>query len=482
MLELILLIGSYLKGGLNLSTSMDWKGRQANVQGSITGDFGDPLRISASLPIAAGGPAPALASRGPVSAKIDWQGQIGDLWALVPAPGHVLTGNTIIDLGVSGDIRDPKVTGAVKLNDGGYQNLDLGTILTDLKIATTIRPDGDLGLNVSASDGAKGTVVTEGRIGLGASGIDIETKLNGAVLVRRDDAIVRTGGAVAVKGPLNALNVTGGITIQDAEIRLINANPASVVTLGDVLIKGQPEPTEEAVTSTTNLDLSIDAPGRVFVRGRGLDSEWQMGLKIRGDTASPRIAGSIDRIRGQLDLIGKAFDLQRGRILFDGGPTIDPIIDVMLTRKTRDLTGRIVVNGSASDPQLSFRSTPSLPEEEVLPRTLFGKSSQALTGSQGISLALGLATLMDGSGGTLDSVRGAVGLDSLRIDQDEDGNTSVAAGKEVADGVWVGTKQPLGEGGTSVVVEIEIMDDILLDTEVKAGGDASVGVQWKTEF
>ena len=110
-------------------------------------------------------------------------------------------------------------------------------------------------------------------------------------------------------------------------------------------------------------------------------------------------------------------------------------------------TGRIVVDGNASDPQLSFRSTPAVPEDEVLPRTLFGKSKQSLTGSQAISLALGLATLMDGSGGTLDTVRGVVGLDSLRLDQDEEGNASVAVGKEVADGVWVGTKTPLGEGG-----------------------------------
>ena len=191
---------------------------------------------------------------------------------------------------------------------------------------------------------------------------------------------------------------------------------------------------------------------------------------------------AIDKVRGQLDLIGKAFDLERGRVFFDGGQTIDPIIDVMLTRETRNLTGRIVVDGSASDPQLSFRSTPSLPEDEVLPRTLFGKSSQALTGSQAISLALGIATLMDGSGGTLDQVRGAAGLDSLRVDQDEDGNTSVAAGKEVADGVWVGTKQPLGEGGTSVVVEVEIIEDILIDTEIEAGGDASIGLEWKKDF
>ena len=235
--------------------------------------------------------------------------------------------------------------------------------------------------------------------------------------------------------------------------------------------------------STTTLALDIGAPGRIFVRGRGLDSEWKMGLKLRGDAAAPDLTGRIERVRGRLSLIGKGFDLTRGRIDFDGGPEIDPRIDIVLERQTSDLTGRIVVSGTGSDPSLGFSSTPSLPEDEVLPRTLFGKSSQALTGSQAIQLGLGLATLMDGGGGTLDSVRGAVGLDSLRVEQDSSGNAAVAAGKEVSEGIWVGTQQPLGgEGGTSVVVEIDIFEDVQIDAEVEPSGGSSVGVQWKKDF
>lgn len=471
-----------IDGALNLDGNFDWKGSRAQVDATLSGPFGSPMRLSAELPVAGGGPAPALAKRGPVTASLDWEGLIDELWALVPVPGHVLTGQTTIDLGVTGDISDPKISGGLRVVDGGYQSLEFGTILTKLNITTEILPSGDLGLSVVASDGAKGTVTTKGQVGLGESGIKLETILNKAVMVRRDDATARTSGKINVDGPLTAMAVTGGITIDEAEVRLVNANPPSVVTLGDVLIKGEPEPEEKEKSSPITLDLNIDSPGRIFVRGRGLDSEWKMALAVRGNAASPRVTGSIDRVRGNLDLIGRAFDLERGSIAFDGGGQIDPLIDVMLTRQTSDLTGRIIVNGPASDPELSFRSTPALPEDEVLPRTLFGKSKESLTGSQAISMGLGLATLMDGSGGTLDNVRGAVGLDSLRLDQDEDGKASVAAGKEVADGVWVGTKTALSDGGTSAVVEVEVFEDILVDTEIESDGDATVGVRWKTDF
>ena len=467
-------------GLLGLDAGIAWRGRAANIDATLAGDFGDPLILTGTVPIRRG-PIPALASRGPVTGKVTWNGQIGDLWALVPAPGHVLSGRAVVDLGVTGDISDPTITGGIEVKDGGYQNLDLGTILTDLKIDTGLS-QGDLAVTVSATDGADGAVSAKGSFALDGSGLDVTTDIDKAVLVRRDDITARIGGGVTVAGPLTALDVKGTVVVQEAEVRLLNSSAPSIVTLGDVLIKGAPEPEEDDGGSGVTLNVDVNSPGRMFVRGRGLDSEWKMGLQIRGDAAEPRITGRIERVRGTLDLIGKQFKLDRGRIDFDGAEEIDPRIDIVLERETSKLTGRIVVNGPASDPRLNFTSSPALPEDEVLPRVIFGKSSQALTGSQAIQLGLGLATLMDGGAGTLDAARAAVGVDQLRIEADEDGNASVAVGKEVAEGIWVGTKQPLGEGGTSVAVEIDIFEDITIDTEVEAGGESSIGIEWKKDF
>ena len=38
------------------------------------------------------------------------------------------------------------------------------------------------------------------------------------------------------------------------------------------------------------------------------------------------------------------------------------------------------------------------------------------------------------------------------------------------------------DGGTKVTVEIEVFDDITIDTEVDSDGGASVGVEWKKDF
>ena len=72
-----------------------------------------------------------------------------------------------------------------------------------------------------------------------------------------------------------------------------------------------------------------------------------------------------------------------------------------------------------------------------MPRLLFGRSQQSLTALQAFELASGIATLLDGSGGRIDQIRSAVGLDVLRLQDDGDG-TGVTVGTNLRDGVLVG--------------------------------------------
>ncbi|MEM7237074.1 MAG: translocation/assembly module TamB domain-containing protein, partial [Pseudomonadota bacterium] len=394
-------------GEIDLTAEADWDGRIATASGAIKGGFGEPFTFSGSAPLRPG-LVPTLPNSGPVEGQVDWEGQIGNLWALIPAAGHLLDGKVLIDLGISGDLSKPQINGGLSLSEGGYQNLDIGTIITDLNLQTEITPEGALSFELDGKDGGAGALTTKGTVALDQSGIDIQTVIDKAVLVRRDDVTARIDADIRVAGPATGLAVDGDVKLETVEVRLVSSASAGIVDLGEVKIKGAPEVEEDAGESSVTLNLDITSPGRVFVRGRGLDSSWGVDLAVRGTAEEPRVTGRVERVRGTLELIGKTFDLATGRIDFDAGKKIDPRLDIVFERETQDLTGRILVTGKASEPKLNFSSSPSLPEDEVLPRTIFGKSSQSLTGSQAIQLALGVATLLDGGGGTLDKLRGAV--------------------------------------------------------------------------
>ncbi|MEM8597579.1 MAG: translocation/assembly module TamB domain-containing protein, partial [Pseudomonadota bacterium] len=215
---------------------------------------------------------------------------------------------------------------------------------------------------------------------------------------------------------------------------------------------------------------------------RGLDSAWGVDLAIGGTAAAPRIVGDVTRARGQLDLLGRTFELETGEILFTGGREIDPTLDIAFSHERGDITGFIIVRGNASDPEILFESDPALPEDEVLPRTVFGRSSQSLSAFEALQLAAAVATLLDGSGGAVDSIRGAAGVDVLRIDAEDTDDVSVTVGKNVTEDVFVGVSQPVTGGDSKVTVEVDVFSNVVVDGEVSSGGDTSIGVQWRKDF
>jgi translocation and assembly module TamB len=309
------------------------------------------------------------------------------------------------------------------------------------------------------------------------------TKIDRAVLVRRDDVTAKISGDLAMDGPLNDLALKGALKIEKAEVRLIAAPPVDVTDLDGIRIKGAPEPEENGDgDSAMSLDLTITAPNDIFVRGRGLESEWKLDLAITGDAAQPVMTGSIEKVRGRLDLLGRDFDLARGRIGFDGGREIDPQIDVALEREDHGIRGGIVVEGRASAPELHFASVPALSEDEVMPRLLFGQSKQSLSGPQAIQLATGIATLMSGKSGPLDFVREAAGIDVLRIEGETAETATVTVGRNVGDGIFVGAKQGLQGQGTTITVEVDVFNGVKVDSEIKQEGGSNVGVTWRKDF
>jgi hypothetical protein len=473
-------------GSLDVDLDAGWDGRQTEARAEIRGEFGDPLRARLALPLRPGpGGVPQVPAEGELDGSLAWAGDIGDLWALVPAAAHILDGRADIDLRLSGTMAAPRVAGRAELTNGEYQNLDAGTILTGLAVTTDIAGDGTVNVALDGSDGAKGTVAARAALRLGgaAPALELTATIDRAVLVRRDDVTAKISGDLAMAGPLADLALTGALKVEKAEVRLVDATPPEVVDLEGIRIKGAPEPEGNGKgESALSLDLTITAPRDIFVRGRGLESEWKMDLAITGDAARPVVTGEVEKVRGRLDLLGRDFDLARGRVTFDGGTAIDPLVDVSLEREANGIRGGIVVEGRASAPRLRFAATPTLPEDEVLPRLLFGQSKQSLSGPEAIQLATGIATLLSGKAGPLDFAREAVGMDVLRIEGETAEEATVTVGRNIGDGVFLGARQGLQGQGTTVMVEVDVFGGVKVDSEITQEGSSNVGITWRKDF
>ena len=248
-------------------------------------------------------------------------------------------------------------------------------------------------------------------------------------MAARDEAVATASGKISIAGPLTAPKVTAPLTINRAEINLPQSLPPNVVVLKVVETNsktGKPPPPAAAANQQpalpAALDITVDMPGNIFVRGHGLDSEWRGKLTITGTSAAPAISGSLEQIKGSVDVLGKTFTITRGVITFDGSAKLDPVLDIVAEASTADITAQVHIGGFASAPTLTLTSTPPVPQDEILARVLFGKNAGQITPAQGLQLAYAAASLANGGPDVIEKLRRATGLDRLALGSDADSN------------------------------------------------------------
>jgi translocation and assembly module TamB len=228
------------------------------------------------------------------------------------------------------------------------------------------------------------------------------------------------------------------------------------------------------------LDVTISAPNRVFIRGRGLDAELGGAFRITGSTANVVPSGGLELIRGRLDLLGKRFSFSEGQMQMEG--SLIPTIRLVATTDTVDGTASVVVDGPADAPGIHFLSSPELPEEEVVARLLFGRGLTTLTPIQAAQLASAVATLTGkGGSGVVDRLRKSFGLDDFDVTSTENGGAAVKAGKYLSDNIYVDLT--LGSSQDSEVsINLDLSPSVTVRGRTSAAGNTGVGIHFERDY
>ena len=200
----------------------------------------------------------------------------------------------------------------------------------------------------------------------------------------------------------------------------------------------------------------------------------------------PRINGRADLIRGSYDFAGRRFDLSRGSIRFLGESPVNPVLDITAEGGVQGLNAVIRVTGRGQKPEISFSSTPALPQDELLSRLLFGTSITNLSAPEALQLAAAVASLNNSGGGLdpINAVRAATGLDRLRIvpaDISTGQGTAIAAGKYFGRRVYVEVVTD-ARGYSATIVEFQITRWLSLLSSISTIGRESVNVRVSKDY
>ena len=429
---------------------------------------------------------------GALFAQLRYSGPADALWRLIAVEAFDLTGPVSLAADVTGRIDDPRVRGSVASDNLRVQSTISGTDLRSVKARGSF--DGSR-LQLSSFSGATkggGGVTGAGTVDLSnlgtrGPGIDLRIAASNALLIDRDDMAARVTGPLRLVSDGVGGTIAGRLTMNGARWMLGRAvNPAALPAIRTREINQRADVAPARVVAAPwRYLIDARAANQVDVRGLGLDSEWGADIRLRGTTAAPVIFGQADMIRGGYEFAGKRFELTRGRIRFFGENPPDPQLDIAAEADVDSLSARIAIGGTSNKPIITFSSTPSLPEEEVLSRLLFGSSITNISAVEALQLGAAVASLRGGSGlDPINKLRSAIGLDRLRIvgsDPALGRGTAIAVGKYLGRRFFVELVTD-GQGYSATSLEFRVTRWLALLATISTVGDQSVNVKVSRDY
>jgi translocation and assembly module TamB len=420
---------------------------------------------------------------GQLSGGVRYNGPVEPLWALGRFEGQELKGAIAIGADFSGTPAEPSLSGIARGKGLIYRNAAFGTEIVDLAF------DGEFDRSLlkvnSITGSANGGTLTGGgviRLGLEQT-IDLSVELSRARLANSDTLEFTLSGPLRLQGEGTSTVLSGDLRVDSARVQLVQVENSEVPQLqvrraGEVRV---PEPEPSLSASTIGLDVRVRADDRVQVEGMGLESVWRGDIRVRGTAAQPQFIGTATLARGEFTFASSTFELTSGRVGFNGRP-MDSSINIRAQTQADDVTAYVTISGTAGKPDIRFSSSPTLPQDEILSRLLFGTSVADLSVTEAVQLATAVAGLQSGTD-TLGKVRRSVGVDRLRIvgDNAETGmGTGIAIGKRLTRNIYVEVLTD-SQGNTLTTLQLTLSRIWSVFVEVSSVGESSVNLRYQRE-
>ncbi|GBH31770.1 translocation/assembly module TamB domain-containing protein [Sphingobium xenophagum] len=433
----------------------------------------------------------------PLGGGIRYAGPADILFSFAGLADQQLTGGLAVAADFSGRLADPRINGVARANALTYENETFGTRVTQMKLDGRFTNDR-LELRDFSGRAGDGTVQASGTVGLAADSgfpMNIAIKLDRARLARSEAITSVVSGTMAItNSAANGGLIKGDLSLPETRYRVAWQGGTEIRQLQGVRRKGegtdildQRQAARQAAAKPADwkLDIRVRADNEIYVTGMGLDSEWKTAMRVTGTTANPRVVGKLEVLRGRYSFSGKQFDLEQGVITFNG-PMLNPVLAIKAQTRIDTVTAGIQVTGSAQQPDIAFISNPTLPQDEILSRILFGDNVANLSAMQAVQLAAALNGLRGGSGGLnpMGKLQGASGIDRIGIvggDETTGRGTSLAVGQHISNNVYVEVITD-SKGFTATQLEIALSRTLSLLSKTGTNAGSSANLRYSKDY
>jgi translocation and assembly module TamB len=464
-------------------------GNQAGLRAVAASDGAIVGRAQARFAPMGGGPLVAELMNAPLFAQLRYVGPADTLWRLTGSEVIDMSGPLAVGADIGGRLANPVIRGSLKTANGRLESQVTGMVIDHVTtqarfsgpqlIFSQIAGETPGGGNVSGN----GTITFSG----GKTLLNLGFTANQALLLNRDDVAARVTGPLQLKSDANGRVISGDLRLNKGRFQLGRASAAAAVPQLNVRETGLDEEDviEPAALHPWKLNLKL-AGSDLQVTGLGINSRWTTNLQIGGFADQPRFRGRADLVQGNYDFAGRIFRLDRGVIRFRGESPVDPLLDIHAEAAVQGLNATVSVAGTGLKPEITFASSPAMPQDELLSRILFGTSITNLSAPEALQLASAVAALQSGSGSLdpINALRRAIGLDRLRVvpaDVATGQKTAIGAGKYITRKLFVEVVTD-GAGYSATQVEYQMTRWLSLLSTVSTIGRSSASVRVSKDY
>jgi len=464
-------------------------GNQAGLRAVAASDGAVVGRAQARFAPLGGGPLVAELMNAPLFAQLRYAGPADTLWRLTGSEVIDMSGPLAVGADISGRLASPVIRGSLKTANGRLESQVTGMVIDH--VATQARFSGPqlIFRQITGQTPGGGSVTGNGNITFsgGKTLMNLSFNASQALLLNRDDVAARVTGPLQLKSDANGGTISGDLHLNKGRFQLGRASAAAAVPQLNVRETGLDEEDviEPAQLHPWRLNLKL-AGSDLQVTGLGINSRWTTNLQIGGFADAPRFTGRADLVQGNYDFAGRIFRLDRGIIRFRGENPVDPLLDIHAQAAVQGLDATVTVVGTGLKPEITFASSPPMPQDELLSRILFGTSITNLSAPEALQLASAVAALQSGSGSLdpINALRRAVGLDRLRIvpaDVATGQHTAIAAGKYITRKLFVEVVTD-GQGYSATQVEYQMTRWLSLLSTVSTIGRSSASIRVSKDY
>jgi len=240
------------------------------------------------------------------------------------------------------------------------------------------------------------------------------------VRIRYQDAI-RTvlGGDLNFVGTSEAATLNGRVLIDSLSF----TQNFDLASLAGQVQSGAESAPSQGMADKIKLDIAVQTSRDLNLASSEVSLQGQANLRVVGTVADPVIVGRTEFTAGDIFLMNKRYQIERGIIAFSNPNRTEPVLNILLTTTINQYNLSLTFLGPLDKMQTSYVSDPPLPTADIINLIARGQTTQQAAASPS---NLGASSLLaQGAASQVSSgVQKLAGLSSLSIDPTLGGNNS----------------------------------------------------------